>query len=151
MFKQRSHDLWLNECDSNTQYFHRRATNRFRRNKIDSLENEVGEISTDEKEIENILVDFYQKLFESSNPNFIEAALEATPGLVIDEMNATLTATFLRSEVDITLKQMEPLKAPGSNGMPPLFYGQFWPSIGEEVSDAILECLNSGSISPSLN
>lgn len=77
--------------------------------------------------------------------------MEATPGLVTDEMNATLTATFLRSEVDIALKQMEPLKAPGPNGMPPLFYGQFWPSIGEEVSDAILECLNLGSISPSLN
>ena len=46
---------------------------------------------------------------------------------------------------------MEPLKAPRSNGLPPLFYQKFWPSIGEDVLCAILNCLNLGSIPPSIN
>ena len=151
MWKQRSRALWLHEGDSNTRYFHSRATHRYRRNKIDSLENAARKLSIDEKEIASILVAYYQNLFDSSHPMHIEEVLVATPSLVIEEMNEKLIATFLRSEVDIALKQIEPLKAPRPDGMPPLFYQQFWPTIGEEVSDVVLECLNSGSISPSLN
>ena len=37
------------------------------------------------------------------------------------------------------------------DGLPPLFYQKFWPSIGEDVSKAVLNCLNSGSIPSSIN
>ena len=127
----------MNSPKRNTQYFHSRAIHRYRRNKIDSLDNAARELSIDEKEIASILVAYYQNLFESSNPTHIEEALATTPSLVTKEMNEKLTATFLRSEVDIALKQMEPLQTPRLDGMPPLFYQQFWPTIGEEVSDAV--------------
>ena len=53
--------------------------------------------------------------------------------------------------MDEALKQMEPLKAPRPDGLPPLFYQKLWPSIGEDVSHVVLHCLNSGSIPPSIN
>lgn len=53
----------------------------------------------------------------------------------------------MREEVDKALNQMEPLKAPGPDGLPPLFFQNFWPCIREEVSQA----LNSGSIPSSIN
>ena len=105
----------------------------------------------DENGIANILVDFYQNLFASSSPNQIEEALEATPMVVTEEMNLELVAPFEKAEVDMALKQMDPLKAPGPDGMPPLFFQQFWPTIGDEVAEAILTCLNTGSIPPSIN
>ena len=46
---------------------------------------------------------------------------------------------------------MAPLKAPGPDGLRPLFYQKFWPSIGEDVSKVVLNCLNSGSIPSSIN
>lgn len=47
---------------------------------------------------------------------------------------------------------MEPLKALGPDGLPPFFFCQkFWLTIGEDVSHAILNCLNSGSILSSIN
>ena len=125
MWKQRSRALWLHEVDNNTRYFHSRATHRFRRNRIEVLEDDRGERCVDENGIANILVDFYQNLFASSSPSQMEEALEATPLVVTEEMNLELMAPFEKAEVDMALKQMDPLKAPGPDGMPPLFFQQF--------------------------
>ena len=66
-------------------------------------------------------------------------------------MNDELAAPFQRSEVELAIKQMDPLKAPGPDGMPPLFFQQFWPTVGEDVIEAVLTCLNSGTIPTSIN
>ena len=96
-------------------------------------------------------MDFYQNLFTLASPSRIEEALEATPRLVTEEMNQNLVAPFVKAEVEIALSQMEALKSPGPDGMPPLFFQQFWPIIGDEVVDAVLTCLNTGSIPSSIN
>ena len=57
-------------------------------------------------------------------------------------MNTSLTKVFTRQEVDIALKEMAPLKAPGPDSMPPLFFQSFWHLIGDDVSKAVLNCLN---------
>ena len=54
-------------------------------------------------------------------------------------------------EVDIAIKQMASLKALGPDGMPPLFYQSFWQHIGPEVTEAVLSCLNSGTLLKSIN
>ena len=151
MWKQRSRAFWLHEGDRNTQYFHSRATHRYWRNRIEALENSMGEKCVDENGIANILVDFYQNLFTSASPSRIEEALEATPRLVTEEMNQNLVAPFVKAKVDIALSQMEALKSLGPNGMPPLFFQHFWPIIGDEVADAVLTCLNTGSILSLIN
>lgn len=71
--------------------------------------------------------------------------------MITNEMNNELAAPFQRTVADLALKQMDPLKAPGLDGMPPLFFQQFWPTIGEEVTKAVLTCLNSGTIPHSIN
>ena len=35
--------------------------------------------------------------------------------------------------------------------MPPLFYQSFWEKIGPDVSEAVLSCLNSGTLLKSIN
>ena len=115
------------------------------------MKNEAGVVCTNEEEISNILIDYYQHLFTSASPSHVEEVLRAVPTIITKEQNAMLAAEFVKAEVDEALKQMEPLKAPGPNGLPPLFYQKFWPSIGEDVSCAILNCLNSGSIPPYIN
>ena len=58
----------------------------------------------------------------------------AVPIVITDEQNAMLVAKFTKNEVEEVIQQMAPLKAPGPDGLPPLFYQKFWPSIGEDVS-----------------
>ena len=53
-------------------------------------------------------------------------------------MNEILTGEFQAWEVKDALKQMAPLKAPGPNGMPPLFYQNFWELVRGDVIHDVL-------------
>ena len=46
------------------------------------------------------------------------------------------------------LKQMHPLTAPGPDGMLPLFYHHFWPTVKFIVIHTVLNFLNHGSAPP---
>lgn len=91
----------------------------------------------------SIFVDFYTRLFTSSNAHDIDRVLEGVNKVVSDSMNAELLMPYSKEEVDVAIKQMAPLKAPGPDGMPPIFYQSFWQNVGSKVIEAILSCLNS--------
>lgn len=151
MWKQRSRALWLHEGDSNTRYFHNCASHRFRRNRIDSLENDECGICTEEEEIATIFVNYYQNLFTSVELDLIEEVVEPIPCSIMREMNDALCADFTKEEVVAALRSMEPLRAPGPDGLLPIFFQQFWLTIGDEVAEAVLNFLNLGNIPPSIN
>ena len=151
MWKQRSRALWLQEGDKNTRYFHSRATHRYRRNKICELRNQMGQMCTDEDEIAQILTSYYHDLFTSASPCNLDQAVADIPCSVTTDMNNMLQMVYNQEEVDRAVFQMEALKAPGPDGLPPLFFQHYWNIIGDEVSAAVLNCLNSGSFPQSLN
>ena len=99
----------------------------------------------------DMVVDFYQELFTSSNPNNFDTILEQIPQVVIEEMNLELMGEFTALEVEMPLKQMAPLKSPGPDDMPPIFYQNYWSLVGNDVNDAILMYLNTGTFPPSLD
>ena len=51
----------------------------------------------------------------------------------------------------VALKQMEPLKAPRPDGLPPLFFQRYWHVVRDDVTKAVLSCLSTGVIPTSLN
>ena len=106
----------------NTKFFHGTATQRKRRNFIKGLRDNCGVWQTEEGVISKMLVDFYAGLFTTSNPHNLESILEGVQDVVTSEMNAKLTAPYTGEEVECAIKEIGPLKAPGPNGMPPLFY-----------------------------
>ena len=66
-------------------------------------------------------------------------------------MNNVLTREFTSPEVKTALNQMYPLKSPGPDGMPPLFFPHFWPTIGNVVTKTVLDFLNLGIYPPNFN
>uniref|UniRef100_A0A2N9GI95 Reverse transcriptase domain-containing protein n=1 Tax=Fagus sylvatica TaxID=28930 RepID=A0A2N9GI95_FAGSY len=84
-------------------------------------------------------------------PDQIDQVAEHIMPVVTEEMNADLNRAFSPGEVVAALKQMAPLKAPGPDGLPPLFFQKYWHFIGDEVTEAVLTCLNSGKILKAIN
>ena len=70
---------------------------------------------------------------------------------VTAKMNLNLLKKFTWEKVNEALMQMSPLKAPGLDGFVASFYQNNWDMVGDEVSSAILESLNSGLINKELN
>ena len=151
MWNQRAKVDWLSDGDKNTKYFHCRSTERNKRNYISSLENEFGIWVEEESQIGGMLVQYFSKLFTSSNPTHLDPMLEGVLPVVIDEMNKGLNRPFEPSEVQGALKQMESGTAPGPDGLPPLFYKQYWGKVGQEVTSVVLAVLNVGIVPSQLN
>ena len=71
--------------------------------------------------------------------------------MVTDEMRAELDKPYTSEEVGEATRQMAPLKAPGPDGIPSLFYQTYWTDVGMDVIQAVLSSLNSRSILKSIN
>lgn len=61
------------------------------------------------------------------------------------EMNAELTKDFTMEEVRTTLRQMQPTKAPGLDGMSSIFYQKYWDIVGFDVTNMVLNVLNTNA------
>ena len=137
--------------DKNASYFHNRATQRFQRNNILELRPLDGSLVSGNENVSTLIVEYFQLLFTSSNPSDIKEVVQHTNRRGDDTMNAELISEFTKAEVEVALKQMAPLKAPGLDGMLPIFFQHYWNSIGDDVVKAVLSCLNSKKILLGLN
>ncbi|KAL5859559.1 hypothetical protein ACOSQ4_000855 [Xanthoceras sorbifolium] len=123
-WRQRSRAMWLKDGDRNTRFFHSKATQRRRRNRIMGLMGDDGRWRDKIEEIEREVVDFYSELFSSGaeHPGSMEEVLSCVEGKVSEEMNMGLSRMFTGDEVLRALKHMDPLKAPGLDGLPVLSF-----------------------------
>ena len=118
---------------------------------MQGIKDEVGVWRTRQEEIGEVMDNYFKSLFTASEGIVSTRALDCVPPLIDEEMNGDLCREFEASEVVIALKQMAPLKAPGPDGMPPLFYQHFWSTVNQDVTSSILSWLNSGTIPTNLN
>ena len=95
-----------------------------------------------------IFVDYFQELFTSSCLTVSEELLEAIHPKVTNRMNKVLLQEFWVAEVEKALKQMHPLKALGPDGMPPLFFQHYWPTVNSIVIQTVVDFLNHGVAPP---
>ena len=151
MWNQRSRNLWLKRGDRNTKFFHAIASQRRRKNWIVGLQDLNGVWQEDKEEIERTILGYFENIYKSDQPTCFEASLSLITTRVSTDMNEDLIADFKAEEVWNAFKQMHPTKAPGLDGMSPIFFKHYWNIVGLEVVNCVLSSLNSGRMPCSLN
>lgn len=66
-------------------------------------------------------------------------------------MEKELSRDFIEEEIKVSLQRMHPTKAPKLDGLPPLFYQQYWSIVRPSIMAALLKALNSGQFPNKLN
>jgi hypothetical protein len=133
MWRQRSRVQWLAEGDKNTRFFHLRASQRKRRNKICQLRRADGEMTDDPSVMASATNEFYCELYRSEGVEEMNAVLDTVPARVTGEMNEALIASITSQEVRDALFQMFPTKAPGLMGCPPIFSSVIGVCVGRRL------------------
>ncbi|KAG7588676.1 hypothetical protein ISN44_As07g009920 [Arabidopsis suecica] len=110
---QKSRSSWMQLGDNNSKYFHALTKQRRARNRITGLHDENGIWSTEDKDVQSIVVSYFKDLFTTTKPEAFEEALAEVQLLITEQINEFLTAPATESEVRATLFMMHPEKAPG--------------------------------------
>ena len=118
---------------------------------MEGIRDEEGVWKTTQEDVGKVMVNYYKSLFTSTEGSVSISMFDCVPTMIDEEMNAALCKEFEACEVISALQQMAPLKAPGPDGMLPLFYQHFWSTVNHDVTSSILSWLNSGTILSPLN
>ncbi|KAG7548149.1 hypothetical protein ISN44_As12g033560 [Arabidopsis suecica] len=113
---QKSRSSWMQLGDNNSKYFHALTKQRRARNRISGLHDENVIWSVEDKDVQNIAVAYFKKLFTTTKPEAFEDALAEVEILITDQINVFLTAPATEGEVRAALFMMHPEKAPGPDG-----------------------------------
>ncbi|XP_062008585.1 uncharacterized protein LOC133725376 [Rosa rugosa] len=103
--------------------------------------------------MEEIVLGYFSTMFTSDDVDRsqMDEAINLLQPKVSREMNDDLCAPYSAEEIKAALFQMYPTKAPGPDGMPPLFFQQYWEVVGPDVVAAVQGFLHSGRLLGSLN
>lgn len=123
-WRQRSRNQWRKSGDRNTSFFYKTASERKKKNKIESLLISHNVLTSDTSQIEDSIITFYAELFKSQNPSTDEVDIitDTIFPLVSDVMNTKLGTLFTNKEIQKALFDLNPNKASGPDGYSALFF-----------------------------
>ncbi|MCI00180.1 hypothetical protein A2U01_0021197, partial [Trifolium medium] len=133
-WSQRSRALWLTHGDKNTSFFHQKASQRRRKNKIESIKDPMHQIHTDQEEIENTFINHFQQLFTTQTTANVADTTQVVHNKLDKAMQDYLDMEFTADEVYSAIKDMKSLAAPGPDGLPARFYHTYWDIVGRDIT-----------------
>ncbi|KAL6180716.1 hypothetical protein ACLB2K_047376 [Fragaria x ananassa] len=152
-WKQRAKVQWLSDGDKNTKFFHRKASNRRAKNRLQGLFDNGGVWRLTTEGMETVIVDYFQSMYASAtlDENHMHSVVDILQPRVTTDMNGKLCAEYSDNEIRAALFQMYTTKSPGPNGMPPEFFQKYWDTIGNDVCVAVKNFLQTGVLLKAVN
>ena len=150
-WRQKSRELWLQDGDRNTKFFHNSAKQKRTNNTIFHIKDASGNLLTNENLIRSEGLNFFKNLlapevFPSPSQAQVDEILESIPTVVTAQENEILMAPFTIQEIRKVVFSFPPDKAPGPDGFSALFYQSCWNIIGWDLWAAVEESRLSKSM-----
>lgn len=115
------------------------------------LKDDNGLWELDMEEIAGIIKNHFQSLYRAPQIREFDDILSLIDPVITPENNIVLTRAISREEVRNAVFQMGPLKAPGSDGFPGLFYQTYWDIVGDDVFEAVQSFFSEAAILKEIN
>jgi hypothetical protein len=148
---QRAKSDWLQHGDKNSKFFHFKASQRHRKNKINFIIDNQGNNHNQNKDIQEVFHTYFSELFTSSNPTNIQCSVQVVANRVQPYMQAYLSQEFTAAEVSYAAHQLKSNATPGPDGLNANFYQTYWDTIGGGDTQTALDILNNGGNPETLN
>lgn len=130
----------------NTSFFHSFASARRKKNTIKKLKGDGNIWLEGTEALKPLILHYFSNLFTSEIQATDPVVLDKIQPKVTHEMNESLIAPFSADDVKKAAFSIGDLKAPGPDGLHAIFYKKFWSICGEEITQEILQALNTGVI-----
>ncbi|KAM6547399.1 hypothetical protein CsatB_019075 [Cannabis sativa] len=131
-WRQQSKQLWLREGDSNSKFFHAKATARKNHNTISRLQDDSGSWVTWDDKLPDVILGYFQNLFTSSASQF-SPVIDVIPSTITLAHNQQLLDPVTEEEVRRALFHMHPDKSLDPDGMTPGFFQKYWNVVKNDV------------------
>lgn len=115
------------------------------------LKDEFGIWRSEVKEIAGIIKTHFQSLYSAPPSRNFDDVLSLIDHIVTPEINESLVKTILYDEICLATFQMGPLKAPGSDAFPGLFFQKYWEVVGDDLVEAVQSFFQNGVLTKELN
>nr|XP_048330864.1 uncharacterized protein LOC125422764 [Ziziphus jujuba var. spinosa] len=150
ILRQKSRETWLKEGDKNTKFFHSSLLNRRRKNKIQAIKDDQRGLSNPDQ-IRQYFLNHFKELYKSDFPQIPEHFKELGERLISPEDNTALLRFPTPEEVKEAIWNLHPLKSPGPDGYPGIFFRSYWNIVQDKVVKFTQECFRLQRIPSSMN
>ena len=154
-YQIRSRAKWIEEGEKSTSYFLRLEKKHQIYNTIEKLKISNGQTTTNNDDILEEAVNFYQKLYTSSlpDPQFIDTYLENInfPSRLDNIHAGTCDGLISLNECTSSVQILKRNKSPGLDGLTAEFYQHFWYLFGQFLVEVYNESFSQGRLTESQN
>ncbi|KAA3477739.1 reverse transcriptase [Gossypium australe] len=120
-WEQRARANWLKMGDRNTAFFHKSASHRRKKNLVRGLEDEFGNLKTEEEEMSTMATKYFKDLFSFSGVDDYSSLLESFQPSITAKFNREVKEEFTADEI---------------------VSAKYWHIVGKEITKLCLEMLN---------
>lgn len=114
---------------------------------ISELKDNYGSRFTRKEDLEEICLDFYQKLYGYREifGETMQEVLDGLPATFTGDMNGTLTKAIAEKELSVVVLSMATGKVPGHDDIPIKFFQCYWPTIGKDYLRMLTQSMDKGT------
>lgn len=149
----RSKQKYYEQGERTGRFLAQRARQQYTQSLITGIQNDKGELKTDDTDINNLFVTFYQNLYKSDKPapQDINTFLSTVkcPTLSQDEQEQ-IGADVTLEEIKGAIQQLQSGKSPGEDGLPAEFYKAFSDLLAPRLLNVYNNALSRGCLPDSM-